>query len=233
MDDLKQKKRKAIIDDGCNPELVRGATFDGILEIPTIKRPKQILLPSGITPFSALSRQTDFSEAIGFNEMDVNFADILSNPETYYAQLKNYAALISPDCSLYRNAPLAVQVMNIYRNRAIGSYFQRRGLYVIPQIRWGNEFTYTTAYFPEKIAFLGVEKHSIVAIGTYGCIQTSEDKMHFRAGLKEMLIELEPEVVLVYGSMPTKVFGEFLNQTKFIQYDNWTTRMHQGGKNNG
>ena len=51
--------------------------------------------------------------------------------------------------------------------------------------------------------------------------------------LEEMLYELEPEVVLVYGSMPKQVFGDYINCTKFIQYDNWTTRMHKGGDNNG
>lgn len=165
--------------------------------------------------------------------MDVNFADILINPAKYQAPLREFAAMISPDCSLYRNAPLAVQVTNVYRNRAIGSYYQRRGVYVIPQIRWGNELTYTTKYFPEKIAFLGTEKHSIVAIGTYGCIQTRDDKYHFKAGLEEMLFELEPEVVLVYGSMPNKVFEDYINCTNFIQYDDWTTRMHKGGNYNG
>lgn len=229
----REEKRKAIIDDGCSPELVAGAKFDGILEIPVIEKPRQILLPAGITPFTAMEKQTNRNEAIGFYEMDVNFADILINPEKYLSQLADFTAMISPDCSLYRNAPLAVQVANVYRNRAIGSYYQRRGVYVIPQIRWGNELTYTTKYFPEKIAFLGAEKHSIVAIGTYGCIQTRDDKYHFKAGLEEMLYELEPEVVLVYGSMPKQVFGDYINCTKFIQYDDWTKRMHKGGDNNG
>ena len=66
--------------------------------------------------------------------------------------------LISPDCSLYRDAPLAVQITNVYRNRALGSYCQRKGVYVIPLIRWGNSLTYTTKVLPEKVAFLGAEK---------------------------------------------------------------------------
>ena len=136
--------------------------------------------------------------------------------------------MISPDCSLYRDAPLAVQITNVYRNRAIGSYYQRKGSYVIPQIRWGNEDTYTTKVLPEKVAFLGAEKHSIVSIGTYGCIQHADDKKHFKAGLEAMLETLEPEVVLVYGSMPDSVFKDYLHLTKFVQYDNWTKRRHGG-----
>ena len=45
-------KRKANLDDGCNPELVAGAVFDGELEIPVIHAPAEIVIPSGITPFS-------------------------------------------------------------------------------------------------------------------------------------------------------------------------------------
>jgi hypothetical protein len=44
-----------------------------------------------------------------------------------------------------------------------------------------------------------------------------------------MLIELEPTDVLVYGSMPKSVFGDYLQCTRFHQYDDWTT-FKKGGK---
>lgn len=222
------RRIKANLDDGCNPELVAGATFALPLGIPIIKAPPQIIIPEGITPFSVRNRAPSFNEAIGFYEKDINFAEVLRSPQNYIDDFGRFKALISPDCSLYRDAPLAVQLTNVYRNRAIGSYYQRRGQYVIPQIRWGNEYTYTTKYFPEKIAFLGVEKHSIVAIGTYGCFDGRENKYYFSAGLEAMLETLEPQVVLVYGSMPEKVFGQYMNYAKFVQYPDWTTRMHGG-----
>ncbi len=221
-------KNKAIIDDGCNPDLVAGAEFDLPLGIPIIKAPDRIIIPKRIVPFSSRNRAQDFDEAIGFHEMDVNFSDVLRAPEKYINDFGRFEALISPDCSLYRDAPLSVQLTNVYRNRAIGSYYQRRGLYVIPQIRWGNEYTYTKLYFPERIAFLGVQKKSIVAIGTYGCICGKENKYHFTAGLEEMLETLEPEVVLVYGPKPGEVFGQYESYARFIQYNDWTTRAHTG-----
>ena len=91
-------------------------------------------------------------------------------------------------------------------SRAIGYYLQSKGMYVIPNIRWGDERTYTTVELPEKIAFLGAPKHSILSVGTYGCVKTTESKRYFREGLVAMLDELEPEVVLVYGSMPKQIF---------------------------
>jgi len=222
-------KEKTNLNDGCNSELVLGATFTRGLEIPIIEAPKKIIIPEGIIPFSKIKYSNNKNEAIGFFEMDEVFAEIFKNPYAFVKTFNEYAAIISVDASLYRDAPLSVQITNLYRNRAIGSFYQRNGSYVVPLIRWGNEYTYTTIYFPEPIAFLGAPKHSIVAIGTYGCIKTREDKHYFKEGLRAMMRELEPEIVLVYGAMPDEVFGEFLNMAKFVQYDDWTTRIHKGG----
>ena len=224
------KKRKANLDDGCNPELVLVAEFDGILEIPIIHAPKQIAIPDGITPFSKRINALGTNEAIGHFEKDPSFADILINPNSYIEDLSRFKYVIPIDASLYRDAPLAVQVTNLYRSRAIGSYYQRKGINIIPLVRWGNEFTYTTKYFPEKIAFLGVEKKSIITISTYGCIKSKEDKHHFSSGLYEMLKSLEPKVVLVYGSMPKQIFESYLDYCTFINYPDWITRK-RGGDN--
>ncbi|WP_082440346.1 DUF4417 domain-containing protein [Bifidobacterium aesculapii] len=217
-------RRKATIDDGMNPELVAGADFDGILGIPIIKRPSEFVIPSSIIPFSKRNRDADPDLAVGFYEMDVEFADVLINPDRFINEFRR-RPLISPDCSLYRDAPLAVQIANTYKSRAIGHYYQSHGVYVIPQIRWGNRLTYTTEELPERLAFLGVEKHSIVAIGTYGCIRTADDKHEFQAGLSAMMETLEPKVVLVYGPMPEQVFGPYAHDATFKQYDDWTSRM--------
>lgn len=223
------KRRKSVVDDGCSPELVRGADFDGIFEIPIIKKPNQFIIPKNIVPFSQREKAPIFADtAIGFNEMDPRFANVLINPEKYLADIGRFGILISPDCSLYRDAPLAVQITNVYRNRAIGYYYQSKGQYVIPQVRWGNEETYTTKVLPDKIAFLGAEKHSILSIGTYGCCQSRADKYYFKAGLDAMLETLEPKVVLVYGSMSDSIFGDYVHTTHFIQYDDWTTLRHGG-----
>ena len=61
-------------------------------------------------------------------------------------------------------------------------------------VRWGNELTYTTRYFPERIAFLGIPKHtSVVCLGTYGCISNREDKHEYKAGLDALMDCFEPE----------------------------------------
>ncbi len=88
--------------------------------------------------------------------------------------------------------PLWAQIANIGVNRSIGYYLQEQGKYVIPNVRWGDERTYSRKYFDSAPAFAGVPKNSIVSIGTYGCSRTREDKYYLEAGLDSMLSELNP-----------------------------------------
>lgn len=117
--------------------------------------------------------------------------------------------------------PLCLQIANTYMNRAVGYYLQSQGLYVVPNVRWGDERTYTTAELPEKIAFLGVPRNSIVSIGTYGCIKSAENKHYFREGLAAMLDELTPQVVLVYGAMPDSIFASVKDRARFVNFPDW------------
>lgn len=212
--------KQIIIDDGFRADLVEQAVFDGILEIPKIHKPNEIIIPDSMIPFSARKRSVTHKEFIVFYEHDNMFANVLKATDKYLEELKCFAGIVSPDCSLYRDMPLCLQIANTYMNRAVGNYLQQQGLYVVPNVRWGDERTYTTNYLPEKIAFLGIDKHSIVSIGTYGCINGKENKRYFRLGLEAMLEELEPKVVLVYGSMPKAVFGG-LYTTTFVNYPDW------------
>ena len=215
------KNSKILMDDGFRPELLEGVRFDGLLEIPLIQKPEQFFIPDKMVPFSKINREFSKKNAVCFYEMDRVFADVIRNPENYLQEFSGFGALISPDVSLYRDQPLSTQIANVYRNRAIGAFYQKKGISVVPQIRWGDERTYTRLILPEPVAFLGAEKHSIVSIGTYGCIQGKENKMHFRNGLYAMLEELQPEIVLVYGGMPDSIFGEYRDHVRFVQRLDW------------
>ena len=219
-------RNAASLTDGCNPELVKGAEFDGIFEIPVIKKPKKILIPDKLVPFSKMAKADKKTFAICEYENDSEFKDLLVNPDEYIDILKQYQGFISPDCSVYRDMPLAAQITNIYRNRAIGYCFQKHGVYVIPCVRWGDERTYTTKCLPEKIAFLGVEKNSIVSVGTYGQLKDRVNRYYYEAGLDSMMKTLEPQVVLVYSKMPETIKNSYPD-TKFVEYEDWTSIMRE------
>ena len=217
-------RNAAVLTDGCNPEFVKGAKFDGIFEMPIIKKPSKIIIPDNLIPFSKIDRSSKKSFAVCEYENDSEFKDLLSNPDDYVKKIKKYQGFITPDCSVYRDMPLAIQITNIYRNRAIGYYMQSKGIYVIPNVRWGDERTYTTKYLPEKIAFKGIQKKSIVSIGAYGQIQNKVNRYYFLQGLDEMIKELEPKVILVYGKLPEEVKEQY-RKVKFVEYQDYTSLM--------
>ena len=218
------KRRKSIMDDGFSAHLVAKSCFDGIMEIPVIKKPDEIIIPDGMTPFSKAHRAKSLNDFVVFYEHDLAFADVLTSTEEHLPLLSRFAGVVSPDCSLYRDMPLVLQVANTYMNRAVGSFLQGQGLYVVPNVRWGDERSFTTVELPEKIAFLGVERESIVSIGTHGCCKSREDRYYLKAGLEAMLEELEPRVVLVYGPMPPAVFDDYVAHTRFVRFEEWTAR---------
>ena len=220
---------KNLIDDGFRADLVEKAYFDGIFEIPVIDKPQEIIIPKGLIPFTKRKRDTDHKNFICFYEHDIKFRDCLIAVDEYIDDLSEYPGIVSPDCSLYLDMPLCLQIANVYINRAIGHYFQERGMCVIPNVRWGDERTYTTKVLPEKLAFLGIPKHSIVSVGTYGCVKSNEAKHYFREGLIAMLETLEPKVVLVYGAMPKQIFEGLENRTRFVNYPDWISLKKSGG----
>lgn len=219
---------KTMIDDGFNPELVKGARFDGVFEMPCIEKPKKVVVPKGFTPFTKRHRPPTEHEALCFFEFDTKFAEALIAPELFIETAKSFEVFVPTDNSLYRDQPLATQIGNIYRSRAIGFYYQKRGANVYPLIRWGDERTYTDVVLPEPVAFSGAPKNSVVVVSTYGCIRGQENKKHFQAGLECMIDALAPSLVLVHGAMPKSVFSHVLKKSEFIQFPDWTTRMKRG-----
>lgn len=226
---------KNLIDDGFNAELVETAEFRGLLEIPLIKKPDEFIIPKYMIPFSERNNSKNCEEFICFYEHDIRFRDIVTSTKEQIASLKKFKGVISPDFSLYYDMPLVLQMSNTYLNRQIGHYLQTQGVYVIPNVRWGDERSYSRIIPDEPpFAFLGLEKHGIYSIGTYGCCKTAEYKHHIREGLRSFIKEIEPEIVCVYGAMPDSIFGEFKKDVQFVHFDDWTKKQHlHGGKKNG
>lgn len=225
-------KKKIHINDGFSSELVIGAKFEGILEIPALNPAKISTPPKYLVPFSRRRQITDPSKAyIVFYENDDNFTDVIRNPLNYIDEFSKYAGVISPDNSLYRDTPFMGQLANIYRNRAVGHVFQYNGLNVVGNCRWGDERTYSNVIFGEPPAFVGLPKNSVVAVGTYGCLRDKENRRHFKNGLYAMIEYLKPKTILVYGNMPDSIFGPIKNKVRLVRYDNWLSICRKGGRN--
>lgn len=222
---------KNLFYDGFNSRLIETAFFEGLLEIPILEAPREIVMPSVAVPFSKRKSITNpAEEMLVFYEHDQHFRKFVSVPQNYIDELKNISLISTPDCSLYRDMPLWEQLANIGVSRSVGYYLQKQGKYVIPNARWGDERTYTKQLFDCPPAFSGLPKDSIVSIGTYGCSQKREDKYFLEAGLEAMLAELTPQTVIVYGSYNAKIFSKYERYTQFRHLPDWTTYVHSRKK---
>lgn len=193
----KLNKDRAGCKDVFHAFMVEGAKFSGEYDIPVLKEEHSI--PRECICFSeALKEKNNFSQWVVFYEDDYLFERIWNNPKKYLPILKRFEGVISPDFSVYYDMPFAMQIWNIYRSRAIGYWLQKNGVKVIPNIRFGIELTY-------DIACSGISRHSVIAVGSLGCIKRLNYREAFENGFKYIVHKLEPETIIIYGCAPKNI----------------------------
>ena len=79
---------KNIIDDGFSSELVADAFFSGNLEIPCIEKPKELIIPKYLVPFTKMNACSYSESAVHFYEHDKRFSDVLVSTKDYLSELK-------------------------------------------------------------------------------------------------------------------------------------------------
>lgn len=215
--------RKNVVDDGFFSPMARNAEFVGTFEFPKLHGLKPGVEFNGMIPFRELDRSVEHRECVCFYQNDPLFADVLVACDEFVDELAKFPCVLPPDCSLYRDMPLALQIANTYLSRLVGHHLEERKLNVLPAARWGDERSYTPGPFGAPFAFVGIPKNAEVAIGSYGCVKVNENRYHFKAGLEAMLIELSPKKVYVYGSLTPKVFADYERCTEFVHIPDWRT----------
>lgn len=177
--------------------LVANASYSSGDELPILHTSNQI--PNKCITFSEALRTKDFNQWVVFYEHDYMFERVWHNPQQYLNLLKRFNGVISPDFSLYRSMPLVLQKWSTYKGRALANWWYENGIEIIPNVRFADERTY-------DFAFSGIDKNSTIAVGTHGCIRTKEDKFYFKNGLEELVKQLCPKTIIVYGEAPDTIF---------------------------
>lgn len=131
--------------------------------------------------------------AVHFFLDDYRFETVWSKPERPVSRLKKVGVSLTPDFSLWREMPLAMQIWQVYRSRWCGCWMQFHGVPAIPTLSWSTKRSY-------DFAFAGITKGSTVAISTVG-IRDDNAKHGFAAGVEEFLDWIEPGTVLCYGRL--------------------------------
>jgi hypothetical protein len=134
---------------------------------------------------------------------DFKFERVWNTPKKYLNVLKQYEGVCSPDFSLYTDYPIALQIYNVYRNRALGKYWQRNGIKVIPTIGWSTPESY-------DFCFLGIEPRSTVVISSLGILRDKEAIELFIMGFDEMKEQIKPDHIHFYGDPVPDLEDEFI-----------------------
>lgn len=200
--------------------LVRGAVFDN--DIPIIETATD--MPTSLLSFSKRKGATDFAQWIHFYEPDDKFIQLLRDPQRYVGQLKQFGGIISPDFSICPDFPFPMQHMNKYWNHALAYWLSTQGIPVIPNVRWGDERSF-------DFCFNGIEKGSIVAVGTHGQMKKTLNRELFLHGLPIMIEKLSPHTIIVYGTAPDDVFGQYRDAgIRIVQCSSATEQYHNQRK---
>lgn len=160
------------------------------------------VIPAELVSFKNAAQSKDAHEWVHFYERDDRLEPIWESPELWARRLKSFKGIISPDLSVYRDDPLYVQGWNTFRNRALAHFFSEQGFQVIPNIRFGARKSY-------PFCFDGVEHNKPVCVSTVGVLTSYEDRKSFQEGFAEMLKQLTPSAVIIYGQMPPDSFGKY------------------------
>lgn len=187
-------------------------------QMPVIKNNGYI--PKDLIGFNYAKTNEEKNVGIHFYIDDYQFERLWNDPEKYVEVLVDYDCILSPDFSLYMDMPMPMKIWNIYRSRFIGAYYQSKGLRVIPTISWAEKETFA-------FCFKGIPKGSIVSISTIGVKQDEEALQIWKDGVREMIKQIEPSAILIYGGELEFDYGDI----KTIYFNNKVTENWGKNKN--
>ena len=124
---------------------------------------------------------------------DYRFERYWNTPEKYIDKLKEFGTVLTPDYSTYIDMPVPMQIWNVYRSRALGNYWQREGIQVIPTLQWAQPGTY-------EFALDGLPQGGVYSFSTVG-VKESKAVIHmFRKGFDYAIEATQPKLLLGYGT---------------------------------
>lgn len=154
--------------------------------------------------------RNNINKTIHFFTYDYRFEYLYYRPNFAVEKLKQYFCLLTPDYSLYTDMPLALQIVNVFKSRWCGTFWQSLGLKVIPTIEWSDEKSF-------EFCFDGIEKNSIVAVSTFGKRKIKEE---FMKGYNELLKKIKPCAIICYGTP----FSEMKGNIKVFPHNHFEGR---------
>lgn len=157
--------------------------------------------PDDLIPFNFCKSATEFDCGVHFCIDDYQFERVWNKPAEYLELLSKFQCVVCPDFSVYLDMPHPMKKWNIYRSRALGNYWARNGLTVVPNVTWSGKDSF-------EYCIDGVPKHSTVFLSTVGVTKDKSAREICLWGMKRMMKALEPSRVLLLGSDLDFSFGK-------------------------
>lgn len=133
-----------------------------------------------------------------FYEWDWKFMRYWQYPKRYAKFLETFGGVITPQFSVYLDAPPATQLYSVYRSRWLGAYWESLGIKVIPDVCWGDEKSW-------DFCFSGIPKNSIISIGgQFGSEPSVAVDYYWDTGFEKMCDIIDPIAILYYGAKKDK-----------------------------
>ena len=125
---------------------------------------------------------------------DDKFENVWFDPDIYVGRLLNLGipTCVSPNFSLWSDAPEATNIYQTYRARWVGRYMQEAGLKLIPDVNWCDErsFRYCFAGIPQNPPAISIQ------------VQTASEPDEIAVlltGITSAINVIKPQSMLIYG----------------------------------
>ena len=92
----------------------------------------------------------------------------------------------------------------------LGAYWQMNGIRVIPTISWADRDSY-------EWCFAGEPEGYTVAVSSVGTQGSQETRQLFLNGYREMMTRLQPQTIIMYGTVPDECQGNIIPVKAFQQ----------------
>lgn len=200
-----------------NLDLCNRWNCEGKFEFPPLE-PVDVK-PVDLISFNYCKSAKDFSPGVHFCIDDYQFERVWRNPKSYIDLIRKFDCVICPDFSIYIDMPYPMKLWNLYRSRALGYWWQKQGLKVVPNVTWSDESSF-------EYCFDGLPVGGTIFISTVGVTRDKDARALTVLGMGEVMKRLKPKRVLLLGNDLDFDFGGI----EVCKYQSQAFRERKNGK---